>query len=235
MSNTNIIKYSDFNASLINFDVPKMNRAGGKMVYLSYGPQKQRIFVQTPVVPLPFGVSPYADKQSGAIQSYSVDLAFKDLETNANTKLFYDKMKELDKVLVSEGVKRSAEWFGKIKAKETINDNYRELVKEPKDSKYSDTMKVKILWNREKDEFASEFYDEKKQKVDKDYVIKGSTARMLLELKAVWFVGSSSFGVTFSLIQLGVSSRPQKFVGFALQDEDEDDAYTADEHLLDDF
>ena len=122
MSSTSIIKYSDFNASLINFDVPKMNRAGGKMVYLSYGPQKQRIFVQTPVVPLPFGVSPYADKQSGAIQSYSVDLAFKDLETNANTKLFYDKMKELDKVLVSEGVKRSAEWFGKIKAKETINE-----------------------------------------------------------------------------------------------------------------
>jgi Family of unknown function (DUF5871) len=232
----NILKFSEFEPTKINFAESKQNKAGGKIVYLSYGANKDRIYLQTPVVPLPFGVSPYTDKVSGSIQSYSVDIAFRDLDSNPDLQKFYNVIQSLDNHLIATGVSKTVEWFGKAKSKDVIADNYRTLIKKPADIKYSDTFKVKIQWNRDSNTFESQFFKENREETDYEYVIKNSTAKMLLELRSVWFVGQQ-FGVTFSLVQLGVVSRPQKFVGFALLDEVEEEDYSKQSlaKALDDF
>ena len=49
-------------------------------------------------------------------------------------------------------------------------------------------------------------YDEGRQSVAPDYIIKGSTVKMILELGNVWFVGKASFGVTWRVLQVAVLS-----------------------------
>lgn len=219
---TSIIKSSSFQPSEVNFAPAGQNKMGGKIVYVSYGKEKNKIFLQTPEVSLPFGISSYVDKATGAVSSFSLDISFRDLETNPDLRVFYDKMKELDGLMVNTAVSKSVEWLGKNKSKDVILDNYKPLVKPPNDPKYSDVMRVKILWDSKKDEFGSKFYDENKLETTHEYISKGTTAKMLLELRSVWFV-QGSFGIKFALVQLKVVSRPQKFIGCALLDDDEEE------------
>jgi hypothetical protein len=225
-SNQQITLYTNFDASLINFDPITRNKRGGKMCYMSYGPAKKRIFVQTPPLACPFGVGQYVDEKSGEI-SYSIDVAFRDLETDAKTKTFYDKMLGLNDVILTHAVKNSGEWLGKTMSRDVVAEFYRSLIKDPKDPKYSPTMKIKIpLVNSQP---SVDIFSEDKEKVALDYVTKGSTIRCILELKAIWFV-NKNFGCTWQLVQAGVVSRPQKFVGWAFKDDDEDDASPVESH-----
>lgn len=214
-----IILYSEFDPSLINFDPIARNRRGGKICYLSYGPDKRRICLQTPVCATPFGVSVFEDEKTGE-KSYSLDLSFKDLATDPKMKKFYDTMNKLNEVILGKAVERSQEWFDKTMSKDVLGEFYRPLVKLPKDPKYNPTMKVKIPMRDGTPQ--SDLYSENRDKVPMDYLLKGSTVKCLLEVRTVWFV-NKNFGVTWQLAQGAVVSRPQKLVGYSFAPSDDDE------------
>ncbi|KAG7672069.1 hypothetical protein KSW81_004952 [Nannochloris sp. 'desiccata'] len=90
----------------------------------------------------PKGSVVYEDPKTGQ-KSYSIDVAFKDLD-DPQTKGFSDTMLALNHVTLNKAVEHSKDWFGKDMPMETIREFYRPLIKHPKDPRYSSTMKIKI-------------------------------------------------------------------------------------------
>ncbi len=223
-----ITLYKNFEPALINFDPPALNKNKGKVVYLSYGPAQARIFLQTPKLSAPFGVSTFVDEKTGQVVE-SVDLSFKGMDTDPTVKLFHDKMMSLNETILSKGVKESAQWLGKAMSRDVISEFYRSVVKEPKDPKYSPTMKVKVSPMA-----PPEVYNENREKVGLDYVDKGSTVRAIIALRSVWFV-NKTFGVTWQLVQLAVIDRPQVFKTFSFLPEDESAVLDDIEEGMDEF
>lgn len=213
--------YSAFDASKLTFAPLEKNKKGGKMVSLfpPIGEDgiKKRVVIQTPVVAVPFGVTPYQEATTGEIQSYSIDISFRGHETNPEIADFLARMRHLDDVLLDAAVANSKEWFGKTMSKDVVKEFIRKLVKEPTNPQYAPVMKVKVPVVR--GEPVSKFFDENKQPVPIDYITKGSTVKMILELSpSVWFV-NKNFGVTWKLSQAKVESRPCNMDAYAFCDE----------------
>lgn len=212
--------YSAFNASDLQFAPLEKNKKGGKIVNLSVAGQdaRKRIVIQTPVVAVPFGVTPYQEATTGEIQSYSIDISFRNYDTDPRIADFLARMRQLDDVMLDTAVKNSKEWFGKAMSKDVVKEFIRKLVKDPANKQYPPVMKIKVpVINGEP---TSQFYDENRQPVGIDYVTKGSTLKMILELGSVWFV-NKNFGVTWKLLQAAVVSRPRRLDAYAFADDDE--------------
>ena len=54
-----------------------------------------------------------------------------------------------------------------------------------------------------------------------DYVQNHSAVKAIITLQSMWFMGSTSFGVTWRVQQLQVVSRPQRLVGFSFVGDDD--------------
>lgn len=219
---SNVCLYSAFDAAALQFGPVDKNKKGGKMVPLhmpSTDGSKKRIMIQTPVVAVPFGVTPYQEATTGEIQSYSIDISFRNLETDPRIADFLARMRQLDDVLLDTAVKNSKEWFGKSMNKDVVREFVRKMVKEHASGQYPPVMKVKVpVVNGEP---TSQFYDENRQPVPIDYIIKGSTVKMILELSPMWFV-NKNFGVTWKLLQAAVVSRPRRLDNYAFCDDSGD-------------
>ena len=221
---SNVCLFSAFDASSLHFGALEKNKKGGKIVSLSTaassgadGP-KRRVVIQTPVVAVPFGVTPYQEATTGEIQSYSIDISFRNHETDPRLADFLGRMRRLDEVLLDTAVANSKEWFGKAMSKDVVKEFIRKLVKDPTNPQYAPVMKIKVpVVNGQP---TSHFYDENRQPVGIDYLTKGSTIKMILELSpSVWFV-NKNFGVTWKLLQAKVETRPRRLDSYAFCDED---------------
>lgn len=216
---SNVCLYSAFDAAALQFGPVDKNKKGGKMVPLSAPSNdgsKKRIMIQTPVVAVPFGVTPYQEATTGEIQSYSIDISFRNLDTDPRIADFLARMRKLDDVLLDTAVKNSKEWFGKTMNKDVIKEFIRKMVKEHPSGQYPPVMKIKVpVVNGEP---TSQFYDENRQPVPIDYITKGSTLKMILELSPMWFV-NKNFGVTWKLLQAAVVSRPRRLDSYAFCDD----------------
>ncbi|KAG7674766.1 hypothetical protein KSW81_006186 [Nannochloris sp. 'desiccata'] len=213
-----IVKASAFNPALLNFDAAGRYPKGGKFVSVSYGPEKQRVYMQTINLSCPFGLSTYVDPKTGQ-KSYSIDVAFKDLG-DPHTKGFHDTMLALNHVTLNKAVELSKDWFGKEVPMEMIREFYRPLIRQPKDPRYSPTMKIKIPVDKSGVPTA-EIYNEAKERVSIDSIAKGSSITCIIELSPVWFV-NKTFGLTWKLVQAAVTPGPQNFAGYSLLEEEED-------------
>lgn len=223
MARSGVILFSALQPSDIGFGPSERNQHGGKFVPLT-GPDgvKRRITIQTPTMSMPFGVSAYREKPDGDVQSYSVDVSFKDLEANPKVAEFLAKMEAIDALLVDTSVARSVEWFGRQKSRDTLDDNYRTLIKVNKEGKYPPVMKIKVPLNREGKPTCA-FFDEKRNPVDIDYLVNGTKVKMIIEVDRVWFV-NNTFGITWRAAQLAVVSRPSNFTSeYSMLDDDNDD------------
>ena len=212
-----------------NFDIDKLttlaltkNKAGGNQVPITYNGSKM-ILIQTPVMVAPFGVSEYTP--DGAPVKYSIDLSFKDNESNPKVKCFLERMNDLDKKMVQMAVDHSPEWFGKIMSREVVEELYRPLVKPSKQpEKYAPTIKLKIRPGRTPDNpmnvkaFTSEHTD-----FDMAEFQAGSSIKAIVELAPIWFV-NKQFGISMTIAQLEIVSQPiGKLNQFAFQEEDDED------------
>lgn len=197
-----VINYFEFDPALLNFDDVYKNKRGGKMVFLSYGPEKRRVFVQTPPnLPVPFGLNEFKDDKGGG--SYSVSVSFRNAGKDPRVERSYNKMKELDEAIIAAAVQNSPEWLGRAMDKSVVAELYRPLIKPPSDPMYSPTMRVKIPIQNGVPK--CEVYGEDKEVVDVGVIVKGSTLRMIMQLRSVWFV-NKTFGVTWELVQAAASS-----------------------------
>jgi hypothetical protein len=221
-NNSGVVLYTAFHPSSVQFGAPDRNRNGGKFVPLA-GPDgaKRRITIQTPVLAMPFGVSAFREKPDAEVQSYSIDVSFRNLEADPKLSEFLAKMRELDARMIEASVANSKEWFGgKQKSKETLEDNYRKLIKDHPEGKYPPVMKIKVpIQNGQP---ACMFFGEDRQPVGIDYLTKGTTIKLILEMDRVWFV-NNTFGVTWRALQGAVVSRPSRMDKYSMLDDDETD------------
>lgn len=220
---SSVCLYSSFDPASLQLGPLEKNKKGGKMVTLSVAGQdaKRRVVIQTPVVAVPFGVTPYQEATTGEIQSYSIDISFRNLDTDPRIADFLDRMRRMDDVLLEEAVKHSKEWFGKAMSKDVVKEFLRKIVKESANGQYPPVMKVKVpLTNGQP---TCQFYDENRQPVGIDYITKGSTVKMILELSPMWFV-NKNFGVTWKLVQAAVMSRPRRLDTYAFADDEDSGA-----------
>lgn len=222
MANSGVILYTAFRPADIQFGAPDRNRNGGKFVPL-LGPDgaKKRFTIQTPALSMPFGVSAYREKPDAEIQSYSIDVSFRNLESDPKLSEFLTRMRELDVHMIQSSVANSKAWFGKQKSKDTLEDNYRKLIKDHPEGKYPPVMKIKIPMQNGQP--SCMFFDENRQPVPIDYLTKGTTIKLILEMDRVWFV-NNTFGVTWRAAQGAVVSRPSRMDTYSMLDDESDEA-----------
>ena len=97
-----IIRFKDFNPSLVTFSKIRVLGHGGKASYPQYNGKRGKLYVQTPKnLKIPFGINLY-EGTSGP--KYSIELSF----TNYNIvgeeiNMFYNKLLELDKIIFKNG------------------------------------------------------------------------------------------------------------------------------------
>lgn len=216
-----IMLHSAFDPSKLQFSGLEKNRKGGKVVFVGLTDpatgERQRVTIQTPTLALPFGVSPYQEATTGEIQSYSLDVSFRGYDADPVMADFMARMRTLDDVLMRTAVTESKEWFGKKMSAEIVAEFFRKLVKDPSNPKYAPVMKVKVpLANGEP---AALFFDEHRNPTTIDYLVKGSTVKLLMEVDRVWFV-NKNFGVTWRLLQAAVVSRPVRLDGYSFVDDE---------------
>ena len=207
----------EFAPASLAFSTLEKNRQGGKQVFVSSAGSKSRIVLQTPVMALPFGVTPYQDAASGTIQSWSLDVSFRGHETDPGIADMLALMRGLDDKIVDVATERSVEWFGKAMSREIVSEFTRKLVKDPANPQYAPTMKIKIPCVNGQE--TTKFYDENRQLVPLEYVTKGSSVRVIMELSPVWFL-NKNLGVTWKALQVAVVSKPRVMEEYAFVEND---------------
>ena len=214
-----------FEPSTIGFGAVEKNKMGGRFVPLTdSNGAKTRITIQTPTMALPFGISGYRERPDAEPLSYSADLSFRDMDTDENVKTFYNKIKELDVHLLQTAAAKSVEWFGKKKSAELLADTYRPLTKADPNGKYADNMKFKIAMLNGSPNVR--VFDVDKEAITIDDVPRGSKVKIIAEIASVWFVGNTTWGITFRAAQILVVSKPASLDQFAFTDDGDDDMKT---------
>ena len=103
MNQAHIVKAHNMDVDQVSVSEPKTNDNGGKSIYLNY--DNHPFIIQTPKMSMPYNMSVY-DK--GEYPKYSVEVSFRDMDTNANVKKFYDNFDELWKPFLDD-----REWFSR--------------------------------------------------------------------------------------------------------------------------
>ena len=222
----NVMKASEVKMDNVRFQDPKILDNGGKMVFLSYN--EKMLMVQTPIMHMPWNMK--RDEYDGVVK-YTLDLQFKDTESNQEMREFHNLLEEFDEKLIEMGVKNSMSWFKKKNQKreiceELINSHIiRSKDKETGevDGKWPDRIKVKIP--QKNGVFTSKVYDVDKSIVeDSEYankLVKGCEVRAILEHGGVWLAGSK-YGGSWRVKALEIVNAPDD-AGYAFLDSSDDD------------
>jgi hypothetical protein len=227
-----IVQPTAFNSAKISVSQPKLLSSGGKLAYLNYGDSRSLV-MQTPSLPSSFGLSVY-DKTNPP--KYSIDLSLRGYEENPKVKAFYEAMKKLDEYMIDYGVKNSKLLFKGEKSREAILERYTPIVKIPVDKEgnvkpYPPNIKLKLMKQRDSDEFECQFYDEKSKsdpnaKPIKDVpveelLVKRVEVTALIQCTGVW-ITDKAFGVSWKAVQMRLDSVPQGIKGYGFQNDGDD-------------
>lgn len=210
--------YKNFDVDNLQFGDAVKNKSGGNQVFMTF-PEKKKIYLQTPVMSAPFGISEYAVEGSNTVK-YSLDLSFKGHEDDPKIYGFMKMVEEFDEHMIRVGVDRSKEWFGKQMSSDVVRELYRPLLKKAKDpEKYAPTFKTKIRTSLQNNDFILNAFHNKEPFDLNDFKI-GSKVRLIMEFAPVWFV-NKQFGVTPCISQLDLVEAPSSTLnGFSFEDEE---------------
>lgn len=222
---TNIINGHELQAHLFSVQ-EKKKLAQSEQAYVSYGGKPGKFYIQTPVMRLPFGISPpNPDKQ---IMKYSAQLSFDGMDKDPKIRAFYDALVALDEHMIDLGVQNSVAWFGGKKSRDVVMEKYQPILKPSKKAEYAPTFKLQVReiykayktvgGKREPDLDAGKklepvLYDLDDNRLDYgdfdicDAVPRGSLAKVRIEVGSVWF-SSLGYGLTlrFSMARVKPSA-----------------------------
>ena len=215
----------NFDVSKVEYGEPKLLDSGMKAVPMSHN--NSPIIIQTPQCYLPYGINTYTN-DSNIIESYEVNLSFKDMNERETLKMFYDKMTDLDKKNITQTL-RNSQQFLKMKntTQDVVNALYTPVVKHPKDKntgeiidKYPPTFKIKIPSKSGKP--TCEIYDENKLLIDNinDLHTKGAKVIAIIQCSGLWII-NGKLGCSWKLVQMQIFTNP-KITGFAIKMDDDD-------------
>lgn len=233
MNQSHIVKSHHINIGKVSIAEPRPNANNGKSIYINY--DRHPFIVQTPKMILPYNLSAY--EREGAPTKYSIELSFRDLDSNPKVQQFYENFEKLDELIVDEGVKNSWTWLQKKKAhKDVISALFSPHIKFSRDKetgevdgKYPPTMKVKLPFWDGKASF--KMYDFSHKELDRpmeELFVKGAQVQVLMKCSGIWVVGGK-FGCSWNISQVMVDA-PATIKSYAFIDdsEGEDDEEDSD-------
>lgn len=221
---------SNFNPAKLTAKQLKVLDNGGKAVNLEFD-GKGLWMVQTPVTQLPYGMNIF-DKD-GKAPKYSVDLSFRDAETDPKVKAFHEFAKAFDERLIELAMVNSQAWFKLANAsREVITAFYTPMVKIPVDKEgkpkpYPPTVKIAL---KQKDGvFTTEFYDPSTQDARgqpkryegvpvEELLVRGARIRTIIRCTGLWIAGSK-FGPSWKAEQVSIEGLPERLRGFGFVDD----------------
>jgi hypothetical protein len=242
-----IVYTSNFDITKVAFDTKmKSLDTGSKMKFMSYN--KNPLIIQTPECYLPFGIGK-TNMDDDPVSKYALDLSFRDMDSRPALKRFFDILKKMDDLIVSEAFNNQKDWFRKTyPSKDVIEALYSPIVRYSKDrdtgeitDAYPPTFKMKLP--RTDDRFLCDFYDYKENKLDGDELLtmntKGARAVTLVRCNGLWFAGGK-FGCSWKAVQVLISPKvenrgcaikltPEDRIGQIDDDDDDDDNDEEDE------
>ena len=213
-----IVQPSAFSVSKVSISQPKVLESGGKLAYLNYG-DARALVMQTPSLQSPFGMNVF-DKNGPP--KYSLDLALRGYQENPKVKAIYDSLTSLDEYMIDQGVKNSKLWFKADMKREVVEAFYTRTVKFGRDKEgnqtpYPPNVKLQLRKRRDRDEFETDFYDEK-SKTDpnakpikgvpvEEMLVKKVEVTALMQCTGVWFAGGK-YGLSWKAVQVRLDSVP---------------------------
>ena len=223
-----IILPSNLDVSSVTYSAPRNLDFGGRSIYMSLN--RSPIVLQTPEMIAPYGVSNWNDDGKGP-DKYSLDLSFKGKEGRPNLNTFFEKMVELDKKLIQDGVDNSMTWLKKkYNSVDVVEALYTPMVKYAKDKttgeitdKYPPVFKLKIPFVNSA--FQCEVYDNKRKSVDLKQLIdtgafKGAKVTAIIQCLGIWVAGGK-YGCSWKVLQMRVSPA-QTIQGYAFKELEDD-------------
>lgn len=226
MEGTILIKNIDI--SKIKYSEPKTLPSGGRTIYVNYA--GQRPIFQLPWLSLPYGLNnsqELADKMAAKQPKdnktddkngpkkplgYDISVSFKGSDNNIKVQQALDKLKEIEQKIINDAFDNRIAWlqddFDGLKP--IVAKLFSPIVKYDKDKntgkiagKYPPTMKIKVPYSEETDEF--KFDCEDKDGVEIDFktimnVLKGGRCLPVIQLTGIWFIGGK-FGVSWKLMR----------------------------------
>ena len=213
----------EINVSEIEYTDVKAYGDNANIVYLNY--KGSPIYIQTPSMKCPYGLSKY-ETDSGKMK-YSLDLQLSNdspsIESLKNT------LEEIDNKILDDSVKNSLKWFKKKnQSRDVAQALYTPSIKsatengEPTD-KYPPTIKLKIPYYN--DEYKVECFNNQKEKLNSNdlpsYLPKGQMTNSIIRLGGIWFAGKK-FGIKWDLVQLKLNPS-SKMIEYAFKDDSDDE------------
>lgn len=224
---SNLCLYSAFDPTTIHLGPATKNGKGAPTVPVHAQGGQKRIVLQTPAILAPFGLSAYAQNPN-ELPNYTIDVSFKHADSDPKVAQFLALMRKLDETVLAAAKARYKEWDIK---KDFVEAYFKPLVTDNKINKttgaiYPPQMKTKVPLRDGNVNIA--VYDENQKPVSPDYITKGSTVSLIIELCNVWFMGKTQFGVNWRVLQVQVKDRPEVQGGYGFLD----DGATNDEPAL---
>ena len=216
---------------------PRVNDNGGKTIYINY--RKGMFRMQTPVMTMPYNMGCY-DK--GDYPKYSLDVAFRDLDSDSKVKAFHDNMNKLEQFILESALKNSKDWFSKThKSLDVLRALFTPLIKksidketgEP-DGKYADTIKFKLPVRDGKPKFKIiDFQDQVIENPDlKSLFTKESKVQVIARCGGIWVI-AGKFGCTWTVEEVRVESNMDSSSGGKISFINDDDDSQAEESSSD--
>lgn len=212
--------------------------SGTGSVKLSYRYNKtdepEKLIVQTARMRCPFGVGNNQKfAKEGDNLKWTVQMSFDGEEKNRKIQKFKKFLEVFDEHLIEKGLKNAEEWINDDDPdKKSIKKSYAGLLKrfKPKKDKpdvvYSDTFRISIPWDYEKDtpRQSVEFYNEMGEECEWTEITPGCEIVALFSINGVWCSpGISKYGASVKLVQCQIF-KPKKIKGFNIKyDKDSDD------------
>lgn len=205
---------------------PILPSIGAEFAFIRSKPGK--FYIQTPVMRLPFGVSPPSPAHN--ITQYSAQLSFDGMDKDPKIRAFYEALEALDEHMINLGIQNSERWFKDKSGKplklgrEGVVMKYQPIIKPAKKAEYAPTFKLQVrevpkayktvAGKREADPDAGTklepvLYDLDDNRLDYDdfgicdAVPRGSLAKVRIDVAGVWF-SNVGYGLSLHFIMARV-------------------------------
>lgn len=218
---------NELSASEVVYSNVSKNQYGSKQIFLNYTTANEKLWIQTPKMFLPFGLSTPRDQKESdedSKKSYYVEPQF-EKEDSGKLGMLHKFFQDLDEKVIEDARKNCQPWLGKAKlSREVADELYTPMLKRYKDpktheftGKYPDRVKFKILPN------ATKVYDENQNEVDfRTALSNGCRVICVVRPNKIYF-SNGKFGVSWYVFQMQVFA-PDRITGYSiLPEESEDD------------
>lgn len=213
----------NFDPTKISFQKIDRNKHGGRSIKIQYDGRSQ-ILIQTPAVYLPFGLSVFAEQDSGKTSTTLEASLCSSAHDDDKMNKFVEVLHAIDNAVFEHCLENSTECFGKLVKRDVLEEFFRSVVKEgrPKRNpanegdKWPPQMRVKISATTTPRVFDTDLNELEWKSELSSYA--RHTVKMILNVQPVWFV-NKMFGVSIRLLQMIIVDAPSNDNGCLFVDD----------------